>query len=226
MKLPTLPQLKPRERLLAVGCGVVLVIVVLDRFVIGPWTQHVRVVRREIHHMQDALRTHARLLSRRERVFGELAAYQAYLKPVQSDDLEKAAIVKEVQELAANTSVVIGDIKALSSESNAVARRFPIDVRDTCETLFERAIKATLPLFIDVCDEFSRAGRLSPSGDRWERQAVTRAEFERWMTLSPADPADEVARKVRALAHSRFPGPFFEIDGVCVPVADVQNRRE
>lgn len=96
--------------------------------------------------------------------------------------------------------------------------RFSVRPDDTCASLFERALEATLPLFCSVCDEFARTGHVAASGDRWERPAVTRAEFERWMTLSPSDPPDEIARKVRALAHPHLPGPFFDVNGVRVPV--------
>lgn len=104
--------------------------------------------------------------------------------------------------------------------------RFPVRADDTCESLFGRGLASTLTLFHDVCGELARTGRLAPSGDRWERPAVTRAEFERWMTLSPADPPDEIARKVRALRHPRLPGPFFEVDGVRVPVETTGIRHE
>ena len=96
--------------------------------------------------------------------------------------------------------------------------RFPILPDDSCAKLSDRALISTLVLFRDVCDELSRTGYVAASGDRWERAAITRAEFERWMTLSASDSPDEVARKVRALWHPRFPGPFFEIDGVRVAV--------
>lgn len=92
--------------------------------------------------------------------------------------------------------------------------RFPVHPDDSCDTLFERALTATLTLFFDVCDELVRTGTVRTTGDTWGRDAITRAEFDRWMTLSPDDSADEIARKVRALRHPRFPGPFFEIDGV------------
>ena len=95
---------------------------------------------------------------------------------------------------------------------------FPVRSDDTCETLFERALRSSLTLFQEVCDELSRTGHVAASGDRWERRAITRAEFERWMTLSVSDPTDEIAKKVRALAHPRFPGPFFVIDGHRVEV--------
>ena len=96
--------------------------------------------------------------------------------------------------------------------------RFPVLSDDTCDTLFSRALRATLDLFCKVCQDLAVVGHVAPTGDRWEREAVTRAEFENWMTLSPADPPDEIARKVQALRHPRFPGPFFEIDGVRVEV--------
>ena len=95
---------------------------------------------------------------------------------------------------------------------------FSVEPDDTCATLSERALRTSLRLFHDVCDELSRTGHVLGSGDRWGRRAITRAEFERWMTLSVSDPQDEIARKVRALAHPRFPGPFFEIDGIRVEV--------
>lgn len=99
--------------------------------------------------------------------------------------------------------------------------RFPVEREDTCETLFDRALGHSVGVFRDVCEELARNGRLQPSGDRWARPAITRREFERWMLLSPDDAREEVARKVRALKHSRLPGPFFLIDGARVPVDPV-----
>ena len=96
--------------------------------------------------------------------------------------------------------------------------RFPVHPDDTCATLSNRGRRATLELFFDVCQEIEVAGHAVPSGDCWERAALTRAEFDQWMTLSRTDPPDEIARKVRALRHPKFPGPFFEIDGVRVEV--------
>jgi methionyl-tRNA formyltransferase len=100
--------------------------------------------------------------------------------------------------------------------------RFPVERDDTCESLFDRALRLSLGVFREVCGDLARDGALPPSGDRWARPAITRGEFERWMLLSPDDPRDEVARKVRALKHSRLPGPFFVIDGERVPVDEAR----
>ena len=99
--------------------------------------------------------------------------------------------------------------------------RFPVERGDTCETLFDRALVRSVGVFKDVCEELARNGGLRPSGDRWARPAITRKEFERWMLLSPEDSREEVARKVRAVKHSRLPGPFFLIGGERVPVDHV-----
>ena len=96
--------------------------------------------------------------------------------------------------------------------------QFSVCSEDTCESLFSRALRATLDLFFEVCQELTLDGHAVPTGDHWERAAVTRAEFERWMTLAPTDSPDQIARKMRALKHPRFPGPFFEINGVRMEV--------
>jgi len=91
--------------------------------------------------------------------------------------------------------------------------RFPIRPDDGCDTLWDRALETSLTVFRETCDQLARDGGMTPSGDRWARRATTRKEFERWMTISPAESPDEIARKVREMGHRRFPGPFVELAG-------------
>ena len=104
-------------------------------------------------------------------------------------------------------------------DAGAIVRvdRFPIYPDETCESLHARALQRTYPLFIWVCETLAREGRLYPSGQGWARPAITRAEFDAWMTLSVFDSADDIQKKVRALQHSRFPGPFVVDHGRRVP---------
>jgi hypothetical protein len=85
---------------------------------------------------------------------------------------------------------------------------------DTCESLFARALDHSLIQFYDVLYAIAMEGSIEPAGETWARPAISRAEFERWMTLTPDDSPDELRRKVRALRHSKFPGPFFAVDGL------------
>ena len=133
IKLPSLAQLKPRERLLAVGSGVVLLLVMLDRLVLSPWSRHGEIVHQEIARMEEALQNHQRLLARKDRVMGKLARYRRYLKPAVADDLHMAALLKEVEEIAAQTNVHVIEIKPLTVEAGEVVTRYALEVRFECK---------------------------------------------------------------------------------------------
>ena len=91
---------------------------------------------------------------------------------------------------------------------------FPILQEDDCELLWSRALHHTLTLFYDVAFDLAMKGNVIPSGEKWERPAITRKQFEQWMVIPPGTAVEEIRRKVRALRHPRFPGPFMEVAGV------------
>lgn len=99
--------------------------------------------------------------------------------------------------------------------------RFPIVRDDDCELLWSRALHHTLTLFYDVSFDLAMHAGVAPSGEKWERPAVTRKQFEQWMVIPAGATVEEVRRKVRALRHPRFPGPFMEVAGmrIVAPVA-------
>ena len=99
-------------------------------------------------------------------------------------------------------------------------REFPILENDTCETIYDRAIHDSLKLFYDLLDPLASTGQAEPNGQKWTCKAYTRKQFERWMTLSPDDPPEKIKRIIRAVRHSRFPGPFMEIDGKKVELTE------
>jgi methionyl-tRNA formyltransferase len=101
-------------------------------------------------------------------------------------------------------------------DSGAILRaiRFPILAEDDCQSLFGRALDFALLLFYDVLTELARGGKIDPSGETWERRAVTRAQFETWMRVSLDDEPEDVVRKARALSHTRLPGPYVELAGM------------
>ena len=132
IKLPTLPTLHPRERLLAVGSGVALLIVILDRLVLAPWSRHATTVRAEIRQMETSLVAHERLLSRKGRVMADLKRHQRYLREAIADDLQMAALLKEVEELAGQSRIKVGEIKPLATETVEFAKRYSLEVRFEC----------------------------------------------------------------------------------------------
>lgn len=94
-----------------------------------------------------------------------------------------------------------------------LVERFPIRPEDGCDDLFDRALDATLVLFRRIVDLVATGHALTPTGDRWERAASRRRDFDDWLALTVTDPPDEVRRKVRAARSTKFPGPHLRFAG-------------
>lgn len=135
IKLPRLTELKPRERLLAALSGVVLLMVALDRLVLGPWWRHTQAIRQEIRQMEEALQTHRRLIARGPKVFAELEGYRRYFRPPIADDLQMAALLQEIEEIAKASRLLVSEVKPLATETTGeLTRRHALDVRFECTT--------------------------------------------------------------------------------------------
>ena len=132
IKPPALPELKPRERLLAVGSGVILLLVLMDRLVLNPWIEHTERIREEIQAMEESLQYQGLLLSRKGQVMKQLAAYQRYLRPVPADELQMAALLGEVEDMAEESQVTLGEIKPLAVEVGPSILRYPLDIQFEC----------------------------------------------------------------------------------------------
>jgi methionyl-tRNA formyltransferase len=92
-------------------------------------------------------------------------------------------------------------------------RRFPILQSDTCETLDHRARLQALGLLEEVMDHCSRREDFGDCAETWTGAAMTRKQFEKWMTVSIDASEDEVRKKVRALSHSTLLGPYVVVHG-------------
>jgi methionyl-tRNA formyltransferase len=111
---------------------------------------------------------------------------------------------------------VTAHVMTAKVDSGPIVRslRFPIVPEDDCESLWNRALNFSLFLFYDVLAHVARVGDAQPTGEAWRRSAIRRADFEKWMRIVPSDSPEEVRRKVRALSHSRLPGPYVEVAGM------------
>ena len=199
-RLPHLSDLQPRERLLAIVSGVIVLIVLLDRLVLGPWSTHTRAVRQEIAQMEQALQRHQRLLARQDRVMAELDRYQRYLTPAIADDLQMAVLLKEVEDLAGKSHVKVAEIKPLAVEADETAKRYPLDVRfectleewvefvysiETSPSLFE-IVRAGLSVQEDVPDRLDASLRLVSAFMREDRSPEHPDEEGTHATSTPA----------------------------------------
>ena len=132
VKLPKLPTLRPRERLLAVGSGLVLLAVILDRLVLNPWLHHAQTVRQETQRMERELKHHRQLWARKDQVDAQLLAYQRYLRVPIADELQMAMLLKEIESIAADTHVILGEVKPLPPESDEFTKRYALEIQFEC----------------------------------------------------------------------------------------------
>ncbi len=144
LALPKLPILKPRERLLATGSGVVLLMVVLDRLVLNPWLRHAQTVYQEIHRMEQSLTHYSRLLSRKDYVLTQRERYQRYLRSPLPDELQMAGLLKEIEGLAERSGVQLAEIKPLPPEGDETTRRYSLDLQ------FECTLEAWADLIVEI----------------------------------------------------------------------------
>ena len=132
LKLPPLPQLQPRERLLALGGGIMLLVVLLDRLVLSAWIHHARIVRQDIQQMEESYLSRERLLARKERILTELARHQRYLRPPIAEDLETAALLREIEEIASQSHIIVGEVKPLAVESTDTTAKYALELKFEC----------------------------------------------------------------------------------------------
>jgi methionyl-tRNA formyltransferase len=98
--------------------------------------------------------------------------------------------------------------------------RFPIDrERETALSLDFRSQAKLLDLFRWTADELA-AGRELPRTPQGDGRYVTREEFEALRIVTPGDPPDLTARRIRAYWYPPHDGATLELDGQTVTLLD------
>jgi methionyl-tRNA formyltransferase len=98
-------------------------------------------------------------------------------------------------------------------EGGIIAERyFKQNPEWTCAELFENALKECCSLLTDVINLLIQNAN-PPVIRIWSRSPVTRREFESWMIIKDDESSDVVDRKIKALNHPVFPGPFVKKNG-------------
>ena len=68
-------------------------------------------------------------------------------------------------------------------------------------------------MYYSILLKVSEGQDITESNETWHRKSMTRKEFESWMVLNPDDGEEINQRKIRAISHKKFPGPFIELYG-------------
>lgn len=106
-------------------------------------------------------------------------------------------------------------------EGDIIAQRF-FNQREynNCKDLFMRALQECCYLLDDTLDLLkvnSRPGAINT----WKRSAISRKEFIEWMTIDIDTPKEQILRKIAAIRHPDFPGPYIRINGFTFSLVQV-----
>ena len=138
-KLPTLPTLSRQERWLAIGCGLVLVVMALDRLILTPWIRHTTELRTEIRTLEQAVANQQRLVAAGPWVTAEMALYRDYLRAGGAGDSQMATLLKEVEDLARQSQVSVETVKPLPGTESETVASYGFEV--LCEGLLPQWVR-------------------------------------------------------------------------------------
>ena len=92
-------------------------------------------------------------------------------------------------------------------------KTFPIEAGDDSQMLRHKAEVVALELLDEISAHVKTYGTLpDPCDENWTGQVMTNRQFQQWMVLDPDDP-DDFQRKVRAIRHPDFDGPYIDVHG-------------
>ena len=126
-KLPDPSSMSRRERLMAMGSALVVVAVILDRAVMGPWWQHTRRVREDIHRLELSITTHDRLLSRKDQIDAKGKLYEDYIGTERPGVLDMASLIREIESVGKDSGITLGEVKPL--EGAELGQAFIVEVQ-------------------------------------------------------------------------------------------------
>ena len=98
------------------ACGVlVLLVMAMDRVVIGPWWSHTQHVRKEIAKLEAVIRTQQQLISRRPVIMAEAAGYGEAFRDPASAPPDMAGLLRDLESMGTQSGLQLGEVKPVAS---------------------------------------------------------------------------------------------------------------
>lgn len=91
-------------------------------------------------------------------------------------------------------------------------KRFPVYPEDGVAALLKRTYENQIALFFEITQLMAEGKELPVSHEMWTRPPFTRKQFNELFKVRPDMPAEEIARRVRAVSYGKWQ-PYIEIEG-------------
>ena len=121
-------RLSKKERLfLYLALGVVSLMVV-DRLVISPVAYKMKSLDKEIEDTETGIKNAMRLLAQKDKIVAESNKYNSFLSAARSEEEETTSFLKDIENLASQTSMYLVDMKPAAVKEAGESRKFLVNV--------------------------------------------------------------------------------------------------
>lgn len=126
-----LNKLSKREKLVLYGAAAFLSVAFFDRAIFSPIYTRLGSVDKDIAGKEAAIKRNMKILAQKDRIELEAAEYKSFMAAEGSEDEEIAVLMKELETIAAKSSVYVIDMKPGTTQKEAAAKRFQVTLN--CE---------------------------------------------------------------------------------------------
>jgi Tfp pilus assembly protein PilO len=121
-------RLSKREKSVFYAAVFFVALVIVDRALVYPVISKIRSLDKEIEDRELEIKKTRRVLAQKERIISERSRYVNYLSKPKSEDEEVTAILKEIEKIAADTSVYLVDMKPAGVKASGETVRYNVNV--------------------------------------------------------------------------------------------------
>lgn len=132
-------KLSGREKIIFYATAVVVSLVLMDKLVLGPILSEINSLDGRIRNQKTSALRALRILGRRDELEEKINIYEPYFRKPLSDDRAIRALRENINELAAESSVSVNEMKALKMELETRLKRYFVRIR--CEARMEQVVE-------------------------------------------------------------------------------------
>ncbi len=128
LRLPDLKKVSKREQIALIVGACILFMVLSDHLVVSPWMDYRKKLKKEIKMLEQTLSGRKLLLSRLASVVVDQELYKKYIHKGQSSEVEIAALLKEIENLAAQSQVSLQEVRPIGTEGGEWYQEYGLEV--------------------------------------------------------------------------------------------------
>ena len=132
-------RLSKREKLIFYGAAFFISLTVLDRLIVSPVSQKIKLLDTQIKEKEDTIKNNIELLARKDRIIAESKKYSSFLNSAQSQEELVTSVLKEIESLANKSSVYLIDIKPAGFKDSGTVREYAVSLN--CEAQMEQLVE-------------------------------------------------------------------------------------